>query len=182
MQTFIETETKASLVIATVISTPFILNLKKADDPKQLVVLSIGYAVMVLLLRILFKSLLSRIRVRDSTHRIIAIKDNTPSTPFQVHQTVSVDIEDATGRIRTIETYKELTKGLQQGQIVGVVKRPARHTYEIDQWHLIPVDRFDVKKEREKYVKGIEMDGTPDTGWLSHLTIEGLNNQDRRDV
>jgi hypothetical protein len=57
-----------------------------------------------------------------------------------------------------------------------MVKRPAKHTYEMNKYFLIPENKFNVKEERRKYIKGIEMENSPDTGWLNHLKIEGIDD------
>lgn len=129
--------------------------------------------------------LMAKVNVRGTIYEITQIDADAHNRGFGAFgrwTAVNVEIRDVTtGRTMGLDMYPGVTRGLKVGDKVGMVKRPREHTYEMDKYYLLHESKFDVKEERRKYAKNIQMEGTPNTGWLSHVTIEGVNSDVGKD-
>lgn len=165
MVIYMPAELKITMVATVVIGLAIVQTdpseFNNVDGPTQvywpLLLLAIGTLIYQIA-----KRFMARIHVRDATYEIVRMQVDPKYISWLGQPTVKLRLKQTrTGKSRTIETYQTLTEGLQIGQEVGLVKRPAIHNHELDKWYPIPVESFDVKKERKKYMKRIEMDRTP---------------------
>ncbi|MCA1064679.1 hypothetical protein QTG56_24015 (plasmid) [Rossellomorea sp. AcN35-11] len=143
------------------------------------IVTPIVLALMVpfVLMYYILKTIMSRNYIKEHTYKVLNIGTEPKQKAFGAFgqwKAIDVSVQDLkTGKVRHLELYPNLTLGLEPGQEVGIVKRRARNTYEMDLYFLIPAAKFDVKFERKKYMKSVEMEGSPPNGWL----IEEPNNE-----
>ncbi|MCC2248935.1 hypothetical protein JUJ52_03050 [Virgibacillus sp. AGTR] len=117
--------------------------------------------ILVLSIAELLRVLLSTICVRNKIYEIQHISSETEPGGFGAFgrwETRAVTLKDTkSGKTKVLDVYPNFVANLHAGDRVGLVKRPAEHTYEIDKYYLIPESEFNVKAERKKYVYGTSM-------------------------